>query len=46
MKKRLGRSPNRADAIVLSFAYPVTKKQKKEKTKQFTSFNHGEGWMG
>ena len=25
-KKRLGRSPNRADALVISFAYPVRKK--------------------
>lgn len=45
MKSRGLSSPNRADALVLSFAYPVTGKPKsKPKTSNYSS--GGQGWMG
>jgi hypothetical protein len=44
MKKRGIPSPNRADALALSFAYPITKKKPKKASR--TNFSHSQGWMG
>lgn len=46
MKSRGIPSPNRADALVLSFAYPVNKKQKRDKKPKYSYNSHGQGWMG
>ena len=44
MKKRGLPSPNKADSLALTFAYPVTKKKKSNKRQNLSS-NPG-GWMG
>lgn len=47
MKARGLTSPNRADSLVLSFAYPVGKKKKPEPKNQSFGFGGGDtGWMG
>ena len=43
MKARGLVSPNRADSLVLSFAYPVSKKQKNIPKRTSHS---GSGWVG
>ncbi len=47
MKERGIPSPNRADSLILSFAYPVTGKPKeKPKPKNYTQGSGSQGWMG
>lgn len=45
MKARGIQSPNRADALALTFAYPVTKKADKPKKKEYVDYSSN-GWMG
>jgi hypothetical protein len=45
MKARGIASPNRADSLVLSFAYPVNKKYKAPKEPDYRNYGSG-GWMG
>lgn len=45
MKARGLSSPNRADSLILSFAYPVSKKTKKNINQQ-QSYGADNGWMG
>jgi hypothetical protein len=44
MKSRGLPSPNRADALALSFAYPVSAKTTVQ-TNNESNYNHGESWM-
>ena len=48
LKARLGRSPNRADALILSFAMPMTGKPKPKPkiTPYIAGGSGGQGWMG
>lgn len=46
MKARGLPSPNRADALALSFAYPVEKKNSEPDKKDYVYYGHGQGWMG
>jgi hypothetical protein len=46
MKARGERSPNRADAIALSFAHPVLKKKKASKPSGGYNAGGSQGWMG
>lgn len=47
MKARGQRSPNRADALALSFAHPVSKKKKTETQKRYYEpSSSGSSWMG
>ncbi len=47
MKARGQRSPNRADALALTFAHPVSKKRKPEKENRYQDIgSQGSDWMG
>ncbi len=46
MKGRNMPSPNRADALALSFAFPVTKRIPKKVVRSVTPGGFGSGWMG
>lgn len=46
MKDRGIPSPNRADALVLSFAYPVGKKSREKRPRERRELGNGTGWMG
>lgn len=46
MKKRGIPSPNKADALALSFAYPVEKKKKNVDTGNQFQYGHSQGWLG
>lgn len=46
MKGRNLPSPNRADALALSFAFPVTKRRRKTEHKTYTAGGQGNSWMG
>lgn len=45
MKARNLPSPNRADSLALSFAFPVTKRRQKKEIRLLSS-NQSNGWMG
>ena len=46
MKSRGLTSPNRADSLILSFAYPVRKRDKVKKKRILQVQSKGNGWMG